>query len=69
MNESIVVMNTNILKSKQWWKLRQFPMPKTCENCLGLVNSCKYYAHQTREIYQVVKRYLVNVVLFGIKDM
>ena len=28
-------------------------MPKTCENWLGLVNSCIYYAHQTHEIYQV----------------
>ena len=27
-------------------------MPKTCENWLGLVNSCIYYAHQTHEIYQ-----------------
>ena len=27
-------------------------MPKSCENWLGLVNSCIYYAHQTREIYQ-----------------
>ena len=26
-------------------------MPKTCENWLGLVNICIYYAHQTREIY------------------
>ena len=29
-------------------------MPKTCENWLGLVNSCIYYAHQTPEIYQVL---------------
>ena len=63
-------------------------MPETCENWLGLVNSCVYYAHQTREIYQVLpysmdfkapvelwnppvktRRYLVNVVLFAIKDL
>ena len=29
-------------------------MPKTCENWLGPVNSCIYYACQTREIYQVL---------------
>ena len=27
-------------------------MPEICENCIGLVNSCVYYAHQTREINQ-----------------
>ena len=31
---------------------RQFAMPGTCENWLGLVNSCVYYARRTREIYQ-----------------
>ena len=29
-------------------------MPVTCENWLGLVNSCVYYAQQTHEIYQVL---------------
>ena len=29
-------------------------MPETCENWLGLVNSCVYYAHQIREIYQAL---------------
>ena len=29
-------------------------MPETWENWPGLVNSCVYYAHQTREIYQVL---------------
>ena len=29
-------------------------MPETCENWLSLVNSCIYYACQTREIYQVL---------------
>ena len=29
-------------------------MPKTCENWLGLVKSCVYYAHQTRGIYQLL---------------
>ena len=28
-------------------------MPDTCENWLGPVNNCVYYAHQTHEIYQV----------------
>ena len=28
-------------------------MVETCENWLGHVNSCVYYARQTREIYQV----------------
>ena len=28
-------------------------MPETCENWLGLVNSCLYYARQTHDIYQV----------------
>ena len=28
-------------------------MPETCENWLGLVNSCVYYAFQTHEIYPV----------------
>ena len=29
-------------------------MPETCENWLGLVNSCVYYARQTRENHQVL---------------
>ena len=60
-------------------------MPETCENWLGLVNNCIYYARQTHEIYQVLpqvyfkapeelwnpfsKAALVNVVSFGIKDL
>ena len=53
-------------------------MVKNCENWLGLVNSCIYYARQIREINQALlpgsfaihwlRQYLVNVVLFGIKD-
>ena len=34
-------------------------MPEICENWFGLVNSCVYFAHQTREIYQVLP-YLVD---------
>ena len=29
-------------------------MHKTCENWLGLVNSCVHYAYQTCDIYQVL---------------
>ena len=29
-------------------------MPETCENWLGVVNRCVYYAYQTREIYRVL---------------
>ena len=29
-------------------------MSETCENWLGLVNSCIHYAHQTHEISQVL---------------
>ena len=29
-------------------------MPEACENWLGLVNSCIYYARQTRDIYHVL---------------
>ena len=29
-------------------------MPDTCEKLLGLVNNYVYYAHQTRENYQVL---------------
>ena len=35
-------------------KIGQFAMPETCENWLGLVNSCVYNSRQTREIYQVL---------------
>ena len=60
-------------------------MPEICENWLGLLNSCIYYAYQTHEIYQVLlysvdvkalgklwnplRQYLVNVALFGIKAL
>ena len=59
-------------------------MPQTLENWLGLVKSCVYYARQTCDIYQVlpysvafkalveihwIRQYLVDVVLFGIKDL
>ena len=53
-------------------------MPETCENWFDLVNSCIYYARQTREIYLAlpysmdskapqklwnpVIQYLVNIV-------
>ena len=43
----------------QSWKLGRFAMPETCENWLGLVNSCVYYARQTCEIFQVL-RYAVD---------
>ena len=60
-------------------------MPET-RKIVCLVNSCIYYAHQTRESYHVLpysvdfkvsreilnpleRRHLVNVVLFGIKDL
>ena len=57
-------------------------MPKTFENCLGLVNGCIYYALQTCEILPDtallsgfpsspgaywVRQYSVNLVLFVIK--
>ena len=38
-------------------KNRKCAMPETCENWLGLVNICVYYAHQTREIDQVTHGY------------
>ena len=34
-------------------------MPETCENWLGLLYICAYYARQTREMYQVLS-YLVD---------
>ena len=40
--------------SRQCSRLGQFVMPETCGNWLGLVNTCAYYAHQTRGIYQVL---------------
>ena len=52
-------------------------MPEICENWLGFVNNCIYYALQIRQIYQLpgsfeihrVSQYLVNVVWFGLKDL
>ena len=38
---------------------RQFTMPAFCENQLGLVNNCVYYARQAHAIYQV-QPYLVD---------
>ena len=35
-------------------KLGQFAIPDTCEKCLGIVNNCVYFVHQTREINQVL---------------
>ena len=34
-------------------------MRETCENWLGLVKSCDYYAHATHKIHQVLP-YLVD---------
>ena len=68
----------------QCQKSRQFAMAETYENWLGLVKSCIYYAYETHEIYPVlphsmdfkapleihwVRQYLVNKVLFGIKNL
>ena len=39
-------------------------MLETCENWLGVVNSCVYPAHQTRKIYHVLP-YSVNVKASG----
>ena len=63
--------------SLQYQYLGQFVMPEICEHCLGLVNSCIYYAHHTYKIYQVlphsvdfkapihwVRQYLVNVLFW-----
>ena len=59
-------------------KIGTFAMLETCENWLGLVNSCVYYTHQICEIYQVLpysvdfkapQQYSVNEVLFGIKGL
>ena len=35
--------------TSSWWFYRQFAMPETSENWPGLVDSCVYYAHQTRD--------------------
>ena len=35
-------------------KLGQFSMPRACEKCLGVINSCVSYSRQTPEIYQVL---------------
>ena len=40
-------------------KFNQFAVSETCENWLDLINSCIYYARQTRGIYQVLP-YAVN---------
>ena len=29
-------------------------LPEICENCLGRVNCCVYYARKARAIYQVL---------------
>ena len=39
----------NVNNSGSVKKLEQFTMTETCENCLGLVNSCAYFARQTRK--------------------
>ena len=60
-------LHPNKRLSKQWWgwwfempscplwphrnELCRFAKPKICENCLGLVNSCVYYACQPHKIY------------------
>ena len=40
----------------QWQCLRlgQSAMPETCKNWLGFVNSCVYFTHQNRGIYQIL---------------
>ena len=35
-------------------KLGQFAMVETRENWPGLIYSCFYYSHRTRDIYQVL---------------
>ena len=44
----------------QCQKLEQFAMPETCENWLGLVNSCVYYTYQTREMCHNISIYAKN---------
>ena len=44
---------------RRHWAHYDVIVMQTCENWLGLVSSCIYYAHQTCEIYQVVP-YSVN---------
>ena len=48
------VLGGYINNKMQCKKLGQFAMPETCENWLGLLNSCVWYAHHTCEIYQVL---------------
>ena len=44
-----------IQESQQRYHLVEInPLNETCENWLGLVNNCIYYADQTYEIYQVL---------------
>ena len=38
----------------QYEKFEKFVIPQTCENWLGLVNSCIYYVHQTHEIFELL---------------
>ena len=45
---------TEILINYTVLKFGQFPVPETCENWLGLVNSCVYHACQTHEIYEIL---------------
>ena len=45
-------------------------MPETCDYCLGIINSCIYYAHQTSKIklWNILSK-TVHVVLVGMKDL
>ena len=53
-NNGMRCMFLYILLNKPCKKAGQFAMPETCENWLGLLNSCVYCAHPTCEIYQVL---------------
>ena len=72
-----------VTRYQRFWPLAR---PETCENWLGLVNSCVYYACLIRETtrycliqwilklprsfeFHWVRRYLVNLGLFVIKDL
>ena len=66
-------------------KIRRICYAETCDNWLSLVNSCIYSAHQSHCIYQALpysadfkasgelwnplRQYLGNVVLFVMKDL
>ena len=41
-------------------------MPKICENWLRFVNSCAYYANQTRGIYRVLPYWVSQYSIIGI---